>query len=106
MGGCGSSVYCDYFYFRMDLSMVKPLTSVGRSGLSNWLLQRISALIMSAYLVFIVAYFFVNPSPSYEQWQGLHSSLAMRIFSLLTILSIAAHASLGVVWTLDILWGI
>lgn len=76
--------------------MVKPLTSVGRSGLSNWLLQRISALIMSAYLILMVAYFFVNPSPSYEQWQGLHSSLAMRIFSLLTILSIAAHASLGV----------
>ena len=76
--------------------MVKPLTSVGRSGLSNWLLQRISALIMSAYLIFMVVYFFVNPSPSYEQWLGLHSSLAIRIFSLLTILSIAAHASLGV----------
>lgn len=76
--------------------MVKSLISVGRSGLSNWLLQRVSALIMSAYLIFIVAYFFVNPSPSYEQWLELHSSLAMRIFSLLTILSIAAHASLGV----------
>jgi succinate dehydrogenase / fumarate reductase membrane anchor subunit len=76
--------------------MVKSLISIGRSGLSNWLLQRVSALIMSAYLIFMLAYFFVNPSPSYTQWSGLHSSLAMRIFSLVTILSIAAHAWIGI----------
>ena len=76
--------------------MVKSLISIGRSGLSNWLLQRVSALIMSAYLIFMLAYFFVNPSPSYTQWSGLHSSLAMRIFSLVTILAIAAHAWIGI----------
>jgi succinate dehydrogenase / fumarate reductase membrane anchor subunit len=76
--------------------MVKSLIRIGRSGLSNWLLQRVSALIMSAYLIFMVAYFFVNPSPSYAQWSELHSSLAMRIFSLVTMLSIAAHAWIGI----------
>jgi succinate dehydrogenase / fumarate reductase membrane anchor subunit len=76
--------------------MVKSLISIGRSGLSNWLLQRVSALIMSAYLIFMLAYFFVNPSPSYTQWSELHSSLAMRIFTLVTILSIAAHAWIGI----------
>ena len=76
--------------------MVKSVTSLGRSGLSDWLLQRVSALIMSAYLIFMVRFFILNPSPSYEQWSGLHSSLAMRIFSLLTILSIAAHAWIGI----------
>ena len=75
--------------------MVKSVTSLGHNGLSNWLLQRFSALVMTAYLIFIVGYFFANPSPSYEQWVSLHSSLAMRIFSLLTILSIAAHAWIG-----------
>ena len=76
--------------------MVKSVTSLGRSGLSDWLLQRVSALIMSAYLIFMVGFFVLNPSPSYEQWSGLHSLLAMRIFSLLTILSIAAHAWIGI----------
>ena len=76
--------------------MVKSVTSLSSSGLSNWMLQRISALIMTAYLIFMVAYFFVNPSPSYDQWLSLHSTLAMRIFSLLTILSIATHAWIGV----------
>jgi succinate dehydrogenase / fumarate reductase membrane anchor subunit len=76
--------------------MVKSVTSLSSSGLSNWMLQRVSALIMSAYLIFMVAYFFVNPSPSFEQWSNLHESLAMRIFSLLTILSIATHAWIGI----------
>ena len=76
--------------------MVKSVTSLSSSGLSNWMLQRVSALIMSAYLIFMVAYFFVNPSPSFEHWSSLHESLAMRIFSLLTILSIATHAWIGI----------
>jgi succinate dehydrogenase / fumarate reductase membrane anchor subunit len=76
--------------------MVKSVTSLSSSGLSNWMLQRVSALIMSAYLIFMVAYFFVNPSPSFEQWSSLHESLAMCIFSLLTILSIATHAWIGI----------
>ena len=76
--------------------MVKSVTSLSSSGLSNWMLQRVSALIMTTYLIFMLAFFFVNPSPSYDQWLSLHSTFAMRIFSLLTILSIATHAWIGV----------
>jgi succinate dehydrogenase / fumarate reductase membrane anchor subunit len=79
----------------MDLLMVNSVTSLGRSGLSDWLVQRVSALVMTAYIFFMVGYFAINPSPSFEQWQALQGSLAMRIFSLLTILSIAAHAWIG-----------
>jgi succinate dehydrogenase / fumarate reductase, membrane anchor subunit len=75
--------------------MVNSVTSLGRSGLSDWLVQRVSALVMTAYIFFMVGYFAINPSPSFEQWQALQGSLAMRIFSLLTILSIAAHAWIG-----------
>jgi len=75
--------------------MVSSVTSLGRSGLSDWLVQRVSALVMTAYIFFMVGYFVINPSPSFEQWQALLGSLAMRIFSLLTILSIAAHAWIG-----------
>lgn len=76
--------------------MVKSVTSLSNSGLSNWMLQRISALILTAYLIFMVGYFAVNPSPSYEQWSSLHVSMAMRLFSLLAILSIAVHAWIGI----------
>ena len=51
---------------------------------------------MTAYLIFMVGHFVFNPSPSYDQWSSLHGSLAMRIFSLLTLLSILAHAWIGI----------
>jgi succinate dehydrogenase / fumarate reductase, membrane anchor subunit len=75
--------------------MVTTVTSLGRSGLSDWMIQRVSAFVMTAYLVFIVAYLMTTPDLTYTQWAALHSTLPMRMFSLLTILSIAAHAWIG-----------
>ena len=75
--------------------MITTVTSLGRSGLSDWLIQRTSAFVMTAYLFFIVGYLIANPDLSYAQWAALNASLPMRMFSLLTMLSIAAHAWIG-----------
>ena len=75
--------------------MVTTVTSLGRSGLSDWLIQRVSAFVMTAYLIFIVCYLVINPELTYAQWAQLNQALPMRMFSLLTILSIAAHAWIG-----------
>ncbi|UVW33825.1 succinate dehydrogenase, hydrophobic membrane anchor protein [SAR92 clade bacterium H455] len=75
--------------------MVTNVTSLGRSGLSDWLIARVSAYVMTAYLIFIVGYLMLTPELNYTQWAALNSSLPMRMFSLLTILSIAAHAWIG-----------
>ncbi len=75
--------------------MVTSVTSLGRSGVSDWLIQRVSALIMLAYVIFLVAYIVMSPELSYADWQGLFGQLWMRIFSLITLLSIVAHAWIG-----------
>jgi len=75
--------------------MVTNVTSLGRSGLSDWLIARVSAYVMTAYLIFIVGYLMLTPELDYTQWAALNSSLPMRMFSLVTILSIAAHAWIG-----------
>jgi len=75
--------------------MVTTVTSLGRSGLSDWLIARVSAYVMSAYLIFIVGYLMLTPELNYADWAALNSFLPMRMFSLLTILSIAAHAWIG-----------
>jgi succinate dehydrogenase / fumarate reductase membrane anchor subunit len=75
--------------------MVTNVTSLGRSGLSDWLIARVSAYVMTAYLIFIVGYLMLTPELDYSQWAALNSSLPMRMFSLVTILSIAAHAWIG-----------
>jgi succinate dehydrogenase / fumarate reductase membrane anchor subunit len=75
--------------------MVTTVTSLSRSGLSDWLLQRIAAVVITAYVLFMVGYIIANPNLSYEQWSTLHGNLSMRMFSLITILSISAHGWIG-----------
>ncbi|PHS72830.1 succinate dehydrogenase, hydrophobic membrane anchor protein [uncultured Porticoccus sp.] len=75
--------------------MITNVTSFSRSGLSDWLLQRVTAVVMAAYTVFITAYLLFNSGLEYSQWLGLHSHIAMKIFNVLTVLSIAVHAWIG-----------
>lgn len=78
--------------------MVTNITNLGRSGLSDWLIQRFSAIILALYTLFIVLYLLFNPGLDYAAWSGLFDQTWMRIFSLLAFVSIAAHAWVGL-WT-------
>lgn len=75
--------------------MVTAVTNLGRSGLYDWLMQRASALVLVAYTLFITAYILLTPDLTYDQWQALFGQLWMRIFTLLTLLSIVIHAWIG-----------
>lgn len=75
--------------------MITNVTSFSRSGLSDWLLQRVTAVVMAAYTVFITGYLLFNSGLEYSQWLGLHSHFAMKVFNVLTVLSIAVHAWIG-----------
>lgn len=79
--------------------MVTAATSFSRSGLSDWIIQRFSAVVLAAYSVFIVAFIVVTPELNYEVWSGLYSQLWMRVFSLLVLIATAAHGWIG-------LWGV
>lgn len=79
--------------------MVTAVTSFGRSGLSDWVAQRFSAVVLAAYTIFIVAYLVMHPGLTYEEWSGLFQQLWVRIFTLLVLVSIAAHGWIG-------LWGV
>lgn len=75
--------------------MVMAVTNLGRSGVYDWLIQRVSAVIMALYTVFIVAYLLLTPELDYGQWQALFGQLWMRVFTLMTLLSIVTHAWIG-----------
>ena len=80
--------------------MVASVTSYGRNGLHDWLVQRVSAVILAAYTVFLLGYLVTSPDLTYAQWSNLFASTGMRIFSLLTLLAIGAHAWIGL-WTVS-----
>lgn len=75
--------------------MVTQVTSFGRSGVSDWLLQRFTAVILLAYTLYIVGFLVCNGSVSYNEWKALFSTTWMAAFTSLTILSIVAHAWIG-----------
>ena len=79
--------------------MVTAVTNLGRSGLSDWIIQRVSSLILASYTLFIALYLVLNPSLDYQQWSALYSQLWMRVFSLLVLIAIVAHGWIG-------LWGV
>ncbi len=71
------------------------VTTMGRNGLADFIIQRVSAIVLGAYTIFMVAYLLTNPELTYTQWQELFGQLWMRIFSLLALVSVAAHAWIG-----------
>jgi len=80
--------------------MVTAVTNLGRSGLSDWLIQRVTALVLLAYTLFIVGVVFFGPAMQYAEWVALFSQTWVRVFSLAALLSIAAHAWIGL-WSVS-----
>lgn len=80
--------------------MVTNVTNFSRSGLFDWMAQRVSAVVLAAYFLFLLGYLLANPGMSYADWHGLFSNTAMRIFSLLALVGLTAHAWVGM-WTIS-----
>ena len=53
--------------------MVTSVTNLSRSGLYDWMAQRVSAVVLAAYFIFLIGYLVANPGIGYEQWHGLFS---------------------------------
>jgi succinate dehydrogenase / fumarate reductase membrane anchor subunit len=73
--------------------MVTTVTSMGRSGLYDWLMQRVSAVVLLAYFLFVA--FVLLGGVDYESWKALHGQTWFRIFSLMALLSLGVHAWVG-----------
>ncbi len=78
--------------------MVETATSLGRSGLQDWLIQRLSAVILALYILFLVAFFVMHPNLQYEQWHALFEFNVMKYSTFLALLSLVSHAWIGI-WT-------
>lgn len=79
----------------MDIRMVTAVTSLGRTGVFDFVAQRVTAVVLAAYTLFIVVYICSASELTYEAWTGLFSQLWMRIFSLLALISVAVHGWIG-----------
>jgi succinate dehydrogenase / fumarate reductase membrane anchor subunit len=80
--------------------MVSNISNLGRNGVADWLIQRVSALVLLAWILFLVFYIAVTDALTAQLWQELFSQTWMRVFSLAALLSLCAHAWIGM-WTIS-----
>jgi succinate dehydrogenase / fumarate reductase membrane anchor subunit len=79
--------------------MVSNVTSYSRNGLRDWLLQRVSAYVLGLFLLFLLGVYITQRPMTYDVWHQVFSNLAVKLFTVLALLSMAVHAWIGV-WTI------
>ena len=76
--------------------MVKREVVGAHYGLLDWLVQRITAVVMVAYTLLLVLVLARMPQFDYWHWKALWSIATMRYCTALFLLSLYLHAWIGV----------
>ncbi len=79
---------------------MKSATSFAKPGLQDWILQRISAVVLAVYLFFLLGYLLKHHPLQYQAWHDLYTQEWVRILSLGALLSLMLHAWIGL-WTIS-----
>ncbi len=74
------------------------MVGVDCRGLHDWVVQRVSALIIGLYVIFLFGFICLNYPLDYATWHQLFSNVAMKIATMIVMLSIVWHAWIGL-WT-------
>jgi succinate dehydrogenase / fumarate reductase membrane anchor subunit len=64
-------------------------------GLRDWLLQRLTAVVMALYTVGLAACVLVRPPVSYADWRALFTGPFMRLATLFFVAALLYHAWVG-----------
>ena len=75
--------------------MVTNQASLKRDGVQDWVTLRLTALIITAFTVFMSWYFISTPTITYEAWRELFAGAGMKVFTFATLVSIMLHVRIG-----------
>ncbi len=78
--------------------MVTNITSLTGNGLKDWLIQRLTAVYLMFYTLYVVVFLAMHPQLSYADWNALFQCKAFQITTLLALLALTLHAWIGL-WT-------
>ena len=76
--------------------MVSRVVTGAHYGLRDWLVQRVTAVIMAVYTVFLGAILLFGAPDGYGDWKALFSGRIMQLATLLFIASLLYHAWVGI----------
>lgn len=75
--------------------MVKPVVTGAHYGLRDWLIQRVTAVVMAIYFLLLAAVLLISPPHDHVTWKALFSEQWLRIASFLFFVSLCWHAWIG-----------
>lgn len=78
--------------------MVKSVLGVNHQALRDWMIQRVSAVLMTIYVLGIFGFIIAHPGMEYYEWHGLFGHAWMKVGTALVFLSLLYHAWIGM-WT-------
>ena len=65
------------------------------SGTRDFLIIRISSLILLGYFLFLIAYITMNSPLTFSLWNGLFENILMKVFTSLFLFSFCVHTWIG-----------
>jgi len=77
--------------------MVLMATGLGRTGLQDWLIQRVTAVILVFYIVGLSCLLAKQPL-THTAWQALFQESIVRYSTICALVSLCLHAWVGM-WT-------
>ncbi len=75
--------------------MVNRVVTGAHYGVREWLIQRVTAVVIAVYCIALGGYLLLRPGVDYEIWAQLFFAQPMRLLTLLFLLSLFYHAWIG-----------
>ena len=74
----------------------RELAAIAHYGWRDWLIQRVTAVVMLVYTLFVLAVIVSLPRLDYDHWRSLWELTVMRYATILFVVSVLLHAWVGV----------
>lgn len=75
--------------------MVAKISSFGRNGIHDFILIRLSAVILALYSIYLLGFFFGAEHLNYYVWSDFWEVPSNKIFTMLALISVLIHAWIG-----------
>ena len=75
--------------------MVRREATGAHYGLSDWLMQRITAVVITAYLILLLGVLLFTPGMDLALWKALFSDQFFKLATFVALISVFLHAWVG-----------
>lgn len=76
--------------------MVKRIVVGAHYGLRSWLLQRVTAVVIAAYVIYLLIVLSLQPALDFITWRSVFTHTWVRVPTFVCLVAVFMHAWVGV----------